>query len=75
MPLDYHKSAICVYTLPFTLARDAKKEFEKVAQKDKNNTFKFSSNILLKDKIHIISIEKPLVLIEKTSKSQNDSNL
>jgi len=46
-----------------------------VAQKDKNNTFKFSSNILLKDKIHIISIEKPLVLIEKTSKSQNDSNL
>jgi hypothetical protein len=64
-----------VYTLPFTLARDAKKEFEKVAQKDKNNTFKFSSNILLKDKIHIISIEKPLVLIEKTSKSQNDSNL
>ena len=58
----------------FILARDAKKEFEKVAQKDKNNTFKFSSNILLKDKIHIISIEKPLVLTE-ASKSQNDSNL
>lgn len=52
----------------FNLARDAKKEFEKVAQKDKNNTFKFSSNILLKDKIHIISIEKPLVLMEKAFK-------
>lgn len=52
----------------FTLAKDAKKELEKVTQKDKNNTFKFSSNTLLKDKIHIISIEKPLVLMEKAFK-------
>ncbi|MCD6232758.1 hypothetical protein J7J81_00005, partial [bacterium] len=52
----------------FTLARDAKKEFETGdPEKQKIILSSLGSNLLLKDKKLHISIEKPLVLIEEAA--------
>lgn len=53
----------------FNFARDAKKKFETGTLEEKRLILtSLGSNLLLKDKILSISIEKPLILVEKAAK-------
>jgi len=53
----------------FNFARDAKKKFEKGSLEEKKQILSaLGSNLLLKDKKLSISIQKPLLLIEKAAK-------
>ena len=53
----------------FTFARDARKNFEEGGLEQKREILSaLGSNLLLKDKILSISIQKPLILIEEAVK-------
>ena len=52
----------------FVFARDAKRKFERSALEEKRKIFSaLGSNLLLKDRKLVISIEKPLLLVERVA--------